>query len=78
VKILLSFKKILYFWQVVYNMPNYYQIAKEFDTETELAGLHNSPGENVWLNKKAGKISDDISANIKRVRSVVFLLQSKK
>jgi hypothetical protein len=55
-------------------MPNYYQIAKEFDTETELAGLHNSPGENVWLNKNAGKISGDISANIKRVRSVIFLL----
>jgi len=55
-------------------MPNYYQIAKEFDTETELVGLHNSPDENVWLNKNAGKISGDISANIKRVRGVVFLL----
>jgi hypothetical protein len=55
-------------------MPNYYQIAKEFDTETELVGLLKSPGENVWLNKKAGKISDDISAIIKRARGVIFLL----
>ncbi len=55
-------------------MPNYYQIAKEFDTETELVGLRKSPGENLWSNKKSGKISGDISANIKRVRGVIFLL----
>jgi len=35
VKFLLIFKNKLYFWGTIDNMPNYYQIAKEVETETE-------------------------------------------
>lgn len=39
---------MLYFWGTIDSMPNYFQIAKEVDTETECRGFLDEPCINTW------------------------------
>lgn len=41
---------MLYFWGTIDSMPNYHQIAKEVETETEWVGFLEEPCANYWWN----------------------------
>ncbi len=71
-----SFKleKYVVILATIINMANYYQISKEFETETELAGLQKCSGGNFWADKSEEIISENISATKRGQRGVVFLL----
>ncbi len=72
----ISFKleKYIVILATIINMANYYQISKEFETETELAGLQKCSGGNFWTDKSEVIKSENISATILSKRGVVFLL----
>ena len=69
-----NLEKYIVILATIINMANYYQISKEFETETELAGLQKSSGGDFWAVKSEAIISENISATKRGQRGVVFLL----